>query len=59
MVMIHIVYRQDKNELQVGSNKNANIFYHEHPLEIGCVFTFCKVQSLTFDKVIFQLEQSK
>ena len=59
IAMTHVSYRQDKNKLQVDSNKNTKVLHHDHPLDLGFVLTVCKVKGLTFDKVIFWLEQSK
>ena len=42
MVMIHVGYGQDKNPLEVESNKNK-ILHHDHPLELGFAFAIWKV----------------
>ena len=59
ITMIPVGYRQEKNELQIGSNKNAKIFYHNCPLELGFALTVWKVQGLTFNKVILWSYQLK
>ena len=51
MVIITVGRGQYENALEVGSNK-TKILYHDNPLDLGFVFTFWKVQGLTFEKVI-------
>ena len=58
MVMIPVGYGLEDNVLEVANNK-TKIFYQDHPLELSFAFTVWKVQGLTFDKIILQLEQSK